>query len=237
MRYLIDSYTHVGGRSNNEDSFKACKSSKGLLLVVADGLGGHDSGEVASSLAVDSLCNDFKLETFDLEEAIRSVNQKIVEKQNETGLKMKTTIAVALIKEDKSSFAHIGDSRIYTFKDGSIVFQSLDHSASQMAVSIGEIKPEEIRNHPDRNILTRALGVSDTIKVDITELNTDEFDSVLLCTDGFWEYVIEDEMTKHRYSSKNPDVWIYKMREELTRRMPANNDNNTAIAMIRKGDL
>ncbi len=236
MKYLIDSYSHVGGRSNNEDSYKTCESSNGLLLVVADGLGGHDNGEIASSMAVDSLCSDFQNESFDLEDAIKSVNLQIVEKQNETGLKMKTTITVVWIKDDKTFFAHVGDSRIYAFKNKTIVFQSVDHSSSQMAVSIGEIKPEEIRNHPDRNILTRALGVAETVKVDITEFNTEDFDSVLLCTDGFWEYVIEDEMIKHRYSSKNPDVWIYKMREELTRRIPANNDNNTAIAMIIKGD-
>lgn len=237
MECIFDSYTDVGGRDNNEDSLYIGETDNEWLFVVADGLGGHASGEIASAIAAEKLKEHFSISDseFDLEEAIRAANREILHKQLESGKKMKTTVAVAWIKNEKTTFAHVGDSRIYAFLNSAIVFQSIDHSASQMAVSIGEIKPAEIRNHNDRNILTRALGVTENIRIDKTVFDTSAFDSLLICSDGFWEYVLEGEMCKHRSTSKNPDVWLYKMREEMTGRIPEYNDNNTAIAVIKRG--
>lgn len=233
MNAPIDSYTNIGGRPDNEDSCQVCKSSNGILLIVADGLGGHDCGEIASTLAVETLAMSFQKEKFDLESSIQLANKKIMEKQNEMGLKMKTTISAAWISYDATTFAHVGDSRIYAFLFDKIVFQSMDHSLSQMAVLVGEITAGQIRNHPDRNILTRALGVTESVKIDVSRLNNGEYDSLLLCTDGFWEYVYEKEMIQYKLSSKQPDEWINKMREVLTKRISSNNDNHTAIAMLK----
>lgn len=115
------------------------------------------------------------------------------------------------------------------------MYQSVDHSASQMAVSIGEITADQIRNHEDRNVLTRALGVSENIKVDVVSVPCSQVDAMILCTDGFWEYVYEEDMLKTLSSSKNPDVWLYKMREILCKNIPLNNDNNTAIIIMKRG--
>lgn len=229
--YTYDSYSDIGGRSNNEDSFYFGHSHNGKLLVVADGLGGHESGEVASALAIDEIKKYFLSTSvpFDLETSILIANNKIIELQKETGKKMKTTITVVWIGENVTKIANVGDSRTYAFLGNKITFQSVDHSASQMAVSIGEIEPSEIRHHADRNILTRALGASEELKVDMVEINNDNYDSLLLCSDGFWEYVLEDEMINYKITSQSASIWLNKMRKELTSRVPKNNDNNTAI--------
>lgn len=237
MTFIHDSYTAVGGRKNNEDALIISQRDPALLYVVADGLGGHDSGELASEIAVNEIKEIFDSDpkSFDPISAIQSANAKILQEQINTGLKMKTTIVLAYINNDQIVFAHVGDSRAYAFKDKSIMYQSVDHSASQMAVSIGEITADQIRNHEDRNVLTRALGVSENIKVDVVSVPCSQVDAMILCTDGFWEYVYEEDMLKTLSSSKNPDVWLYKMREVLCKNISVGNDNNTAITIMKRG--
>lgn len=238
MIYVYDSYSSVGGRENNEDAHIEVDQGNRYLYVVADGLGGHDCGEVASNIAVNEIKRQFESEQyFDLEKAIISANEMILNKQQETGLKMRTTVVAAYVNNDVTVFANVGDSRVYAFDESSIIFQSLDHSASQMAVKIGKINQSEIRNHSDRNVLTRALGASDSLKVDVNKVNSSDYQRLLLCTDGFWEYVLEEEMIETLLTSKFPDAWLFKMREKHTQRIPKNNDNNTAIAVIRKENL
>ena len=237
MTLVYDSYTAVGGRKNNEDAFCVSQNGSSLLFVVADGLGGHDSGEIASQLAVNEIKEYFDVSpnSFDPVVAIQAANTKILQEQIRTGLKMKTTVVLAYVLGDQVIFAHVGDSRAYAFKDKKIVYQSIDHSVSQMAVSIGEITAEQIRNHEDRNVLTRALGTAENIKVDVVSIPCCQVDAMILCSDGFWEYVYEEDMTKTLSTSKNPDVWLYKMREILCKNIPLNNDNNTAIIIMKRG--
>ncbi len=237
MKYVFDSYSDVGGRENNEDSYCAEKNGDSYLFVVADGLGGHDCGEIASTLAVEEIRHQFKNNPlfFSLENAIREANRLIMERQRESELKMKTTVVAIHVSAAKLIVANVGDSRAYLFSNDSILYQTIDHSASQLAVNIGEITPDQIRNHEDRNILTRALGVSETVKVDVAEFECDNIDRMILCSDGFWEYVLENEMCETARSSKNPDVWLFKMREKHAQRVNKGNDNNTAIVVMRKG--
>lgn len=226
-------YSDVGGRSNNEDACLAKKISNGYLFIVADGLGGHGDGEVASYSAVNSI-KEYMLnnDSENIAEAIYFANNVVLDKQLKHSSKMKTTVALAYVTEKKTVIAHVGDSRVYAFKDNRIVYQTIDHSASQLAVSVGEIRPEEIRNHDDRNVLLRALGASDDIKVEISEIQNNEYDSLLLCSDGFWEYVLEAEMENELLSSKSSDKWLYKMRTIQLSKAPQKCDNNTAIAVM-----
>lgn len=237
MTFIYDSYTAVGGRKNNEDAWIVSQKDPAFLYVVADGLGGHDSGELASEIAINEIkaIFDANSDAFDPTAAIQSANEKILQEQNNTGLKMKTTVVLAYVVNENIVFAHVGDSRAYAFKDKAIVYQSIDHSASQMAVSIGEITADQIRNHEDRNVLTRALGVVENVKVDVVTLPCSQVDAMILCTDGFWEYVYEEDMIKTLSTSKNPDVWLYKMREVLCKNVSLGNDNNTAIIIMKRG--
>lgn len=236
MKYFYNSYTDIGGRADNEDSMCIIESPRGLLLIVADGLGGCDSGELASSLVVEELKKSFcEMDNdFNLSDSINDANSKICSVQAEKKTKMKTTVAAAWISDNQTILAHVGDSRIYALQNGKIVYQSLDHSASQLAVSVGEIDISQIRKHVDRNILIRALGVPGPIKVDVKVKNNHEYDSILLCSDGFWEYVMEDEIMDFRLSSDTCGDWLKKMREVLSVRIPPNNDNNTAIVLVKE---
>ena len=228
-------YSDVGGRSNNEDSFIAKKIDDNYLFIVADGLGGHEDGELASRAVVDSI-KEYILnhKEFNIATAIEFANKVVIDKQNATNSKMKSTVVMAYVTPCKTYFAHVGDTRAYAFKGNSIVFQSIDHSASQLAVSVGEITPGGIRSHPDRNILLRALGASDSVKVDVTELDNSEYDSLLLCSDGFWEYVLESDMLSAKKQYHSSDKWLYKMRKVQLENSPSNCDNNTAIAVVKE---
>ncbi len=224
-------YSDVGGRANNEDSYLAKRIGDAYVFIVADGLGGHDDGEVASRSVVDAV-KECLLNGVSISDSIEYANSVITQLQNSTDSKMKTTIASVYMDEENTVIAHIGDTRIYAFKDGELVFQSTDHSASQLAVMVGEIELGEIRNHPDRNVLTRAIGSSEEVKPDVTCVATSSFDALLLCSDGFWEYVLESDMISALNDSKSADKWLYKMRTIQLERAPKNCDNNTAIAVM-----
>ncbi len=225
-------YTDVGGRKNNEDSV-LCESLGGLgLFIVADGLGGHNDGEVASQTATQALRNFMATNPqSDVISAVAYANNAVLQKQEELNSKMKTTLAFAVTGEKETVVAHVGDSRIYAFLGGKIVFMSRDHSASQLAVTVGEITADQIRQHADRNVLTRALGATETVKPDITVLKNSDFDALLLCSDGFWEYVLENEMENAAQCSATAKEWLGKMNAIRLSRAPENCDNNTAIAV------
>ncbi len=225
-------YTDVGGRDNNEDSVLAVNVGESYLFVVADGLGGHECGEVASGILVRELEAQFRAspEKFDLEQAIKNGNNCILAEQARTGKKMKTTAAAVYINRQRTVVANVGDSRSYLFKNGAIVFQSFDHSVAQMAVQSGEIKASEIRSYPDKNILTRALGSAAELKVDIYNIENGFYDAVLIGSDGFWEYVLEDDMCRLLNQDGTLNDWLGRMREIKRMNAPANCDNNTAVA-------
>ena len=172
---------------------------------------------------------------FDINRCVEDINKAILHLQNHHGKSMKTTVAIVRIEADHASFAHVGDTRIYAFKNGQVVFQSRDHSVAQMSVQCGEIAPDQIRNHPDRNMLTRALGGSETVKLETTQLKNDSYDAVLICSDGFWEYIFENEMCMALQNNSDPETWLEIMQNKLLYRTPNNNDNNTAIIIAKQG--
>ena len=226
-------YSDTGGRANNEDFYLAKEIGEAHLFVVADGLGGHEAGEEASKIAVETIRNymvdgDEK----NLVEAIELANRAVLYRGKETARQMKTTVAAAFVEKDCTTIAHVGDTRVYAFNKCATVFRTKDHSASQLAVSVGEISEAEIRGHEDRNILLRALGASEKIKVDVVKLDNKSFDSLLLCSDGFWEYVLDEEMIQMQSGVKTADSWLYKMRRAQLGRAPDNCDNNTAVAVL-----
>lgn len=236
MKLNYDYYTDIGTRTNNEDAYYVDEKKKNYIFAVADGLGGHECGEVASLLAINSIKKYFNNNPINMSitRAINEANKIILEEQEKTNKKMKTTLALAWIHGKNITFAHVGDSRIYAFKDNEIIYQSVDHSISQLAVAVGEIELRQIRNHPDRNKLTRAIGVDDTIKIDIYNFSIEQIDAILLCTDGFWEYIMERDMKDTLKNASNSNMWLDKMKKILESVKSNNCDNNTAIAIIER---
>ncbi|MBQ5969758.1 MAG: serine/threonine-protein phosphatase [Clostridia bacterium] len=227
-------YSNVGGRGNNEDAMLVEEAGDATLFVVADGVGGVEAGELASNAAIEELRGQFLFEpnAFDLNQAVMAANLQVLNLQEKTKKKMKTTIAVVCVTPDSIQCVHVGDTRIYLLNGDGICYQSMDHSVSQMAVLAGEITADEIRQHKDRNKLLRALGVSDELTVDVKTFPRAEVNGLLMCTDGFWEYVLEQELIDTRKAAESSEEWLCEMRKILQERVKdkENNDNNTAIA-------
>jgi len=193
-------------RPKNEDSWSVVGLPHGWLAMVADGLGGHDGGEIASALAV-SCIQQYVAEHFlggdpgqVLKEAILYGNGKIRESAaSHRGVPgMGTTVTCVLITSDMSRafVGHVGDSRAYIVSDGKIRRVTEDHSVSAELVRNGTITEEDAMRHPGRNVLTMALGTQDTVDVDIYEEALRPGDILVLCTDGLTSLVSPDEISR-----------------------------------------
>ncbi|CAN5453366.1 protein phosphatase 2C domain-containing protein [soil metagenome] len=192
--------SHVGKiRSNNQDSGYAGQ----YLFVVADGMGGHAGGDVASAIAVKRIAETDRLYTspndaeFALQSALLAANSLLAETVFEHGelTGMGTTVTGMLRVDNHVAIAHIGDSRIYLFRDGELQQISADHTFVQRLVDSGRITPEEAAVHPRRSVLMRVLGdVDASPEIDTTVLETQPGDRWMLCSDGLSSYVSDEKM-------------------------------------------
>ncbi|MFC0558655.1 Stp1/IreP family PP2C-type Ser/Thr phosphatase [Halalkalibacter alkalisediminis] len=182
-------------RSHNEDSGGVFKNQIGILAVVADGMGGHRAGDVASAMSTDYFRQQWEQEkkigsVVEAEKWLADHFEKLNSelyvhaKQHEECYGMGTTLVVALCTEEFISIAHIGDSRAYIFNEFGFHLKTNDHSLVQELVRNGQISEEEAEHHPRRNVLLRALGTEKDIKMDVTTLQVEEDQLLLLCSDG-----------------------------------------------------
>ncbi|QGG47983.1 Stp1/IreP family PP2C-type Ser/Thr phosphatase [Heliorestis convoluta] len=193
--------TDVGRvRKTNEDSYLIdCDDG---LFVVADGMGGHEAGEVASALAVKAIASYWQEERekakgiHELEIACQKANYQIYqESQKNPKLSgMGTTVTALFVSQGSLMIAHVGDSRAYKMSLGKLHQLTLDHSFVEEMVRQGKITKEEAQAHPQRNVITRALGTHAEVKVDLIEEKWAYEDLVLLCTDGLTNLVTEQEI-------------------------------------------
>lgn len=229
--------SHAGGRATNQD-FAGWREAGGLTCwVLADGLGGHASGEIASEAAVEGALTAFERRPgTDPETLLRCITraQEVVHalQHGNTDLaSMRTTLVVLAASATEARWAHVGDSRLYAFREGFVDARTTDHSVPQALVEAGEITPEEVRGHPDRNRLLRALGGPDFPRVSVSEAReVRPGDAYLLCSDGLWELVDEDEMQATLSASGSPEDWLAAMETLLTSRASGHHDNYTALA-------
>lgn len=194
-------------RSHNEDSVTIVKNSNNdYLLMVADGMGGHRAGEVASSMAVTHIGSRFqntstlgsKVDAITwLKEIIEEVNTNIIKYAEEhvdsTGLG--TTLVCAVLTNEYLIFANVGDSSGFVFKNGKLYKVTKDHTLVNILVETGELRPEEAINHPQKNVLMRALGAATKIEVDIFDVENN-VDGIFLCSDGLTNMVTKEQIEK-----------------------------------------
>ncbi|GAA0176949.1 Stp1/IreP family PP2C-type Ser/Thr phosphatase [Clostridium sediminicola] len=190
-------------RELNEDCIGHYSNESFDLLVVADGMGGHNAGEVASEVAVKTLVDFFNNAKISnakeqLINAVKTANEKInsLANLNNEYNGMGTTITACLINKNDIYVINVGDSRCYIVKNGSISRITKDHSLVQELVDIGSITEEEARNHPSKNIITRALGTNLDVEVDFYHLENNKISHILLCTDGLSNVVTNEEILK-----------------------------------------
>jgi PPM family protein phosphatase len=176
-------------REGNEDSYLTDEP----LFAVADGMGGHRGGEVASQLAVETLEKLFKKRIGELPDQVQEANRVVFERSvvDEKVAGMGTTLTAALVEGDRVRLAHVGDSRAYLLRDGDLRLLTEDHTLVHRMVTEGEISKEEAESHPQRSVLTRALGVDTIVDVDDDTVQVRPGDRLLLCTDGLTSMVSE----------------------------------------------
>ena len=224
-----------GGRDHNDDTV-AIAQADNTYVFVGDGLGGYAGGQLASRAAGDALLRRGAagnlLQEAEMLAAAEEADRAVRDTQEQTGGDMKTTMVFLAMEDGSARWMHVGDSRLYHFRSGRIQCQTQDHSVSQLAVMMGDIEPREIRFHEDRNRILRALGSVNSQCSISTVLKLEPEDAFLLCTDGFWEYVFEEEMEQTLTQAGSPEAWLEAMLALLRSRIPADTDNYTAAAVI-----
>lgn len=194
-------------RIQNEDSIFVSNSGIGGLpnvYVVADGMGGHKSGDIASSFSIKYFCeyinnNYYENEILDLLiSGIKYSNENVYKMslENENYTNMGTTFLTAVVKDERLYIAHVGDSRLYIIHDSTISQITTDHTYVMEMIKAGEITCSQARNHPSRNIITRALGIDNDILVDGLFSNVYQNDIILICSDGLYSMLTDEEILK-----------------------------------------
>ncbi len=230
----------VGERENNEDNIGMFQAGEEYCFALADGLGGHGKGEVASGIAVEQAVAAFAQAQTVSEEVIHTAFQNgqkaILEAQraDRSASDMKTTFVYLLVGKEEIRWAHIGDSRLYRFERGRLAERTLDHSVPQMLVAAGQLKEKQIRHHPDRNRLLRVMGVDwEEPRYQLGGPAAPAAgQAFLLCSDGFWEWIDEKKMTSALKKSGSPQEWLQRMEEIILKQGRGKNmDNYSAIAV------
>jgi len=205
MKYAIVQESRLGARKMNQDRIGHWRTPEALLMVVADGMGGHLHGEVAANLATDLFGAAFQREARPrladpaqfLSQAVAAAHAQILDEAHKRGLAEapRTVIVACVVQQGRAFWVHVGDCRLYLFRKGRLVARTRDHTRVQQLVDEGRIREEAVVTHPERNRLLQCLGgyqaprpeaASDTV--------LEKDDIVLLCSDGFWGPLTQRQM-------------------------------------------
>ena len=205
MRFTIYQESRVGGRANNEDRTTYCYSRDALLMVVADGMGGHHYGEIAAQIAVQTLADTFQREATPLladpfrflQKSMTNAHHAILDYTTRHHLRdtPRTTCVACVVQDNVAYWAHAGDSRLYLIRDGRVITQTKDHSRIRLLIEEGMISEAQAAFHPDRNKIYSCLGSPTPPEIEFsrkTPLN--HGDILLLCSDGLWGEMSGDMM-------------------------------------------
>ncbi len=199
MKYAAKTVT--GRRAQNQDAVFIPKDGFIAMAAVADGMGGHNAGDIASALAIKTLVENMVNESVGsvkerLIHAVNLANSAVYELSlsNDAYKGMGTTLVAAILENDRFTAANVGDSRLYYYDGTTITQITEDHSYVAQLAALGYISREEIAHHPQRNLITRAVGTRPVERVDIFEHTWKKGDKLLLCSDGLYGELSEDEL-------------------------------------------
>ena len=233
--------SNPGGRENNEDYVTIAEHGNDRCFILCDGLGGHECGEVASSSVAENVAAMFE-ETGDyptfLEDAFNMAQEKLLALQKERDMvnAMKTTLVVLVVTESIMKWAHIGDSRLYRFYDNGTKYQrTRDHSVVQILCDMGEITEKDMRHHEERNKLLRVMGSEWTSKSfdKSAVLERGDTQAFALMTDGFWEYVEEEEMMGLLQKTTTAKEWLEAMTKLVFERADMTKTDNLSVICVK----
>lgn len=236
-------YTDTGKvRTHNEDSITILnKNNKEFILAIADGMGGHKAGEVASSIAINHIEESFdKLETLGtkdesiewLRKIVKEINKKIFDhaKKHPESKGLGTTLVIAIKTENYILYGNIGDSSGYVIKNEKLYKVTKDHTYVGMLLGTGKITEEDAKNHPGKNLLTRALGANDPIEIDIFDIDT-SVRGLFLCSDGLTNMLNEEQIEKVLNSNLPIEEAVVKLIKKANSR---GGTDNISVAYLKK---
>jgi len=240
VHLAVAARTDVGRvRKGNEDSLHASANAHRGLFIVADGMGGHAAGEVASEMAVEMVSHDLSdlndLEATDSHErvahALRDANRAVYERTRteRDKLGMGSTVSALLLSETRYVVGHVGDSRIYLVRDGQMRQLTKDHSLVQEQVDAGLLTPEQARRHPQSNVITRCIGMADEIEPDVFDGAVRVGDAFLLASDGLTGMVEDRRIQQLLVSRAKPERIVDALIQEAN--VNGGNDNITAVVV------
>ena len=234
-------------RDHNEDSVIILKSLEDIyLMAVADGMGGHSAGEVASSIAISYLGNHFK-ETFYklnkeqainwLRDAVTEINSLIFRhvKEHPEAKGMGTTLVVSIISKDYILFGNIGDSSGFVVKNKELHKVTYDHTLVNLLVSAGELSEDEAKDHPKKNVLMKALGASDPIDIDIFDCDMD-IEAIMLCSDGLTNMLDQEQIIEVLNSELSIEEKVVKLIRKSNNRGGTDNISIAYLTMNEEGE-
>ncbi len=229
-------------RDHNEDSVIIVKNSDdSILMAVADGMGGHRAGEVASSIAITYLSNRFMESFFKMNKAsavewikntVNEINGQIFKytEENPESKGMGTTLVMTIITKEYILFGNIGDSSGFVMKDNKIHKVTRDHTLVNLLLDAGELTEEEAKNHPKKNILMNALGINDPIEIDVFDCNMD-INEILLCSDGLTTMISEEQIEKVLLEELSIEEKVLKLIKKANNR---GGSDNISVAYLVK---
>ncbi|WP_353156271.1 PP2C family serine/threonine-protein phosphatase [Herminiimonas fonticola] len=242
MRFSVYQESHIGGRKNNQDRMGYSFTRDALLLLVADGMGGHIMGEMAAQIAMQTIASLFqenatpyvkKPERF-LEDSFFAAHREIHRYRaiNNLPETPRTTIVACLIQHNSAMWAHCGDSRLYWMRGGQILARTRDHSRIETLIAQGKVDASERETHPDRNKLFNCLGAPNMPIVEISRrVSLQVGDIMLLCSDGLWSVLPDHELAQRLHSNTIVRA-IPELLTTATGIAGKTGDNVTALAMM-----
>lgn len=241
MQLEIRVISRTGGREHNEDACGVLPSPGATFCVLSDGLGGHSGGEVAARLVVRHVLDSFRaqpqctasalgLVLHSANDIVRQEQARVPEFQD-----MGATVVVLALDTLRrvANWAHVGDSRLYCFRDNRIIAQTRDDSVVQEMIDAGYLSLDAQRSSPHRNKLLAALGGVPQLNphIALEGFALKDGDAFLLCSDGLWEYVEEVEMEQSLMASASPVEWLQDLEHKVVTRGSKKQDNYSAIAV------
>lgn len=245
MRFSVYQESHIGGRKVNQDRMGYSFTRDALLLLLADGMGGHIQGEMAATIALQTINTVFRQnaeptikqpERF-FEESFLDAHHEILHYRDSHGLPEtpRTTVVACLIQHGYAYWAHCGDSRLYWLRNGQILARTRDHSRIETLIAQGKVKPSERDTHPDRNKLFNCLGAPNAPIVEISRRSALQAgDVVLLCSDGLWS-VLPDHVLAQSLQSNTIVRAVPELVASATGIAGKHSDNVTALAVMWNG--
>lgn len=231
MKYVWGSATHQGMvRQNNEDSLYPDRSGESdgpAVLMVADGMGGHVAGEVASRLAINAAASSTLDPGDRVGAANRAIREEVARQPDLQGMGTTLTL-VELTPEGTARFGHVGDSRAYLFRGGELRQLTDDHTVAAEYVALGQLSVEEATGHPQSHMLTRCLGLTRFVNVDEFDLELEAGDRLLLCSDGLNLMVAPDGIVEN-LTGGSADEAAWKLVEVANK---AGGHDNTSVIVI-----